>query len=122
MNVDVRVGVIAGDHRGVRDHARGKIGVHVQRDAGRQRRRDTADARQQFTLTVVEALRDHGTMQVEQEGVATASYRIAIFPAMVSNAGYAAAPSSGVATGEKVLVSCFIWAITIFIGLSRKVD
>jgi hypothetical protein len=27
-----------------------------------------------------------------------------------------------VATGEKVLVSCFIWAITIFIGFSRKVD
>jgi hypothetical protein len=54
VHVDVRIGLVAGDHRALR-RCVVEVGVHVQRDADGHRGRDGADAAQQLALAVLVA-------------------------------------------------------------------
>ena len=75
IHVDVRVGLVAGDHRAVLADGVVQVGVHVQRHADRHRGIDGADAAQQLALAVVVGLRDHRAVQVEQHRVAALRHR-----------------------------------------------
>ena len=63
--VDMRIGLVAGDDLRVVHHRGENIGVHVVGDAERRVRVDGADAGEKFALAVVEALGDHGAVQVQ---------------------------------------------------------
>ena len=76
VHVDVRVGLVAGDHRRLIAHRREQVGMHVERDADRHPRRDPANAREQFSFAVVMRARHHRSMKVEQYRVATLGNRV----------------------------------------------
>ena len=77
MHVDVRVGLVAGDHGRIAGEAVVEVGVHVERHADRHVGGDGADASQQLAFTVFVGLRHHRAVQVEQDAVATGGHRIA---------------------------------------------
>ena len=74
-HVDVRIGAIAGDDRGVVDHRRRHVRVEVEPDGDRQSRRHRADAPQQLALAVVQVLGHHRAVQREERRVAPAPDR-----------------------------------------------
>ena len=76
MDVDVRVGVIAGYHGRVPDHVVVQIGMHVQRHRHRDVRRDFADAAQQVAFRVFQVAGHHGSVQVQQHRVVAAARQL----------------------------------------------
>jgi hypothetical protein len=70
VDVDMRVGLVAGDHRAAFGHAVVEVGVHVECHADRHAGRDGADAAQQFAFAVLVGLRHHRAVQVQQHRVA----------------------------------------------------
>jgi len=76
VHVDMRVGLVAGEHGRVLDHRGKQIGMHVERHADGQRRRELADPAQQFALSIVMRLGHHCAVQVEQSRVAALRDRI----------------------------------------------
>ena len=65
-HVDVRIGAIAGDDRGVLDHRRRHVRVEIQAEGDGQPRRDGADPPQQLPLSVVEVLGHHGAVKRQE--------------------------------------------------------
>ena len=72
MDVDMRIGVIAGDHGRMTHDVVVDIGVHVEGYADRRDGIDGTDAPQQFALTVFMRSGDHRAMQIEQDAVPAA--------------------------------------------------
>ena len=78
VGVDVRVGAIAGHHRRIGNDLVVEIGVHVERYCDRGLRVDRAQPPQELPLSVLEALGDHRTVQVQHDPVEpAASHRLA---------------------------------------------
>ena len=75
VSVDMRIGAVAGNHRRVGDDLVIKIGVHVERDRDRGHRVDRAQPLQELSLAILQALRDHGAVQVEHDAVEPALCR-----------------------------------------------
>ena len=76
VHVDVRIGLIAGEHGRVLGHRGKQVGMHVERDADRQLRRQRADAPEQLALAVVVRLGHHRAVQVEQQRIAALGDRL----------------------------------------------
>ena len=73
VHIHMRIGLVAGDHRAVQAHRVVQVGVHVQRHADGHIG-DGAQPAQQLALTVIEALRDHRAMQVQQHRIAAGGH------------------------------------------------
>ena len=76
VHVDVRIGLVAGDHGGVVDQRAGQVGVIVERDRDRHLRRDAAQALHDLAFGVVAILDHHGAVQIEEDGIAPRSHRV----------------------------------------------
>jgi hypothetical protein len=69
-HVDVRVGLVAVEERGVAHHVLCDVGVEVERHADGNRGTDhLAHGAEEIAFAVVRALDDHGAVQVEQHAV-----------------------------------------------------
>ena len=76
VHVDMRIGAVAGECRRQQRQVARQVGVEVERDRNRQVRRFGPDAAQQLALAVVEALRHHRAVEVEEERVAALPDRL----------------------------------------------
>ena len=72
VDVDVRIGLVAGEHGRVVDHRRDRGWRACRAPRRSAARRERADAREQRAFAVVVALGDHRAVEVEQDGVAAA--------------------------------------------------
>ena len=102
VHVDVRVGLVAGDHGGVAGAAVVQVGVHVERDADRHVGGDGADAPQQLAFAVVVRLRvtiaPCRSSRTPSQPAATASQ---MRPAMCSKAASSTGPLGQAAGGDR---------------------
>ena len=76
VDVDMRVGLVAGDHVAVLGQAVVQVGVHVERDADRHGG-DLAQTAQQLAFAVLVGPGHHRAVQVEQHAIATLGHCVA---------------------------------------------
>jgi hypothetical protein len=102
VHVDMRIGLVAGDHGGVARAAVVEVGVHVEGDADRHVGAIARMRRSSSPSPSSCDWRDHRAVQVEQHAVAAAATASQMRRAMCSNARSSTGPLGQALGGDRI--------------------